>query len=111
MPSEAEPPHSPTWNSVEIEVQPVNAKRDIKGDVKYPRGFFALTRETPKLLRGQDTILTSFSASPQEDITTEPESHSPYLKIPTSLFVPKPYRPRATMPYANAKIPAHSHAS
>ena len=74
MPSESEPPHSPTWNSVETEVQPVNTRRESKGDVNYPKRFFALTRETPKLLGGQDTILTKFSASPQEDITTEPES-------------------------------------
>jgi hypothetical protein len=74
MPSEAEPPHSPTWNSVKTEVQPVNARRESKGDVKYPKRFFALTRETPKLLGGQDTILTKLLASSQEDITTEPES-------------------------------------
>ena len=74
MPSDSEPPHSPTWNSVETEVQPVNTRRESKSDVKYPKRFFALTCETPILLEGQDTILTKFSASPQEDITTEPES-------------------------------------
>ena len=59
---------------METEVQPVNTRRESKSDVKYPKRFFALTCETPILLEGQDTILTKFSASPQEDITTEPES-------------------------------------